>query len=259
MSICINVDPTNPGQFFACCGLLELADRLSPSGAAGWFGKDEFCLESQGSLLQIIQKATGSHLSACPEEGEPSIHPVILREFNLKLNWWLRDDWSRFKEKPKKDRVGLMKTDLKFWAGNQSSPLIVRNLQKAISLPKVDREADYFEPSEFISSRFGLDAGPAWTALDVGFSVNEHPIEVKASAAVELLAAIGLQRCRPVIHTKGIDYATWNSRLNAAVLSAAICGEIAGVSCTKYRTHVIDRGSYAALSHSFSLRGGSRD
>ena len=28
MSIRIAVDPTNPGQFFACCGLLELADRL---------------------------------------------------------------------------------------------------------------------------------------------------------------------------------------------------------------------------------------
>ena len=32
----INVDPTNPGQFFACCGLLELADRLW-DGAEGAF------------------------------------------------------------------------------------------------------------------------------------------------------------------------------------------------------------------------------
>jgi CRISPR-associated protein Csx14 len=34
MSLRIKVDPTNPGQFFACCGLLELADRLW-SGAQG--------------------------------------------------------------------------------------------------------------------------------------------------------------------------------------------------------------------------------
>jgi hypothetical protein len=27
-TIRIAVGPTNPGQFFACCGLLELADRL---------------------------------------------------------------------------------------------------------------------------------------------------------------------------------------------------------------------------------------
>src|SRR5262245_36342044 len=38
-SISVNVDPTNPGQFFACCGLLELADRLWP-GAEGWFASD---------------------------------------------------------------------------------------------------------------------------------------------------------------------------------------------------------------------------
>ena len=32
----VMVDVTNPGQFFACCGLLELADRMW-SGAEGWF------------------------------------------------------------------------------------------------------------------------------------------------------------------------------------------------------------------------------
>lgn len=29
-NITVPVDVTNPGQFFACCGLLELADRLWP-------------------------------------------------------------------------------------------------------------------------------------------------------------------------------------------------------------------------------------
>src|ERR671939_36670 len=44
-SIRVNVDPTNPGQFFACCGLLELADRLW-AGAEGWYteGATTFCL-----------------------------------------------------------------------------------------------------------------------------------------------------------------------------------------------------------------------
>ena len=39
-NISIPVDLTNPGQFFACCGLLELADRLWP-GAEGWFETSE--------------------------------------------------------------------------------------------------------------------------------------------------------------------------------------------------------------------------
>lgn len=257
-TITVNVDVTNPGHFFACCGLLELADRLWP-GAEGWFEGREFLLTVQGSLAQIIKQLKGSALLICTDEGEPAIHPVSLRDFDLKLNWWIREDWSRFKDKPKEKRGGFMKTDLKFWAGNQSSGQIVRRLLETIPLPKVDNEAEYFQPSEFISSRFGLDAGPAWTALDVGFSINEHPIGVKACAAVELLAAIGLQRCRPVIHETGIDYSTWSIHLSAAVVSAAVCGATASGTCTKYRTRVIDRGSYAALAHSFPVRGESRE
>src|SRR6266446_4280053 len=43
-AIRIAVDPTNPGQFFACCGLLELADRLW-QGAEGWFEGQQFWLQ----------------------------------------------------------------------------------------------------------------------------------------------------------------------------------------------------------------------
>src|SRR3990172_7193974 len=42
-SITVNVDVSNPGQFFACCGLFELADRLWP-GAEGGFDGQSFCL-----------------------------------------------------------------------------------------------------------------------------------------------------------------------------------------------------------------------
>jgi CRISPR-associated protein Csx14 len=49
----VTVDPTNPGQFFACCGLLELADRLWP-GAEGWFDDEGFCIESGKSLLDLL-------------------------------------------------------------------------------------------------------------------------------------------------------------------------------------------------------------
>jgi hypothetical protein len=258
MSIRINLDPTNPGQFFACCGLLELADRLWP-GAEGQFLNREFLLTAQGSLTKIIKELTESSLSVCANEGEPSIHPVRLANFDLKLSWWLRDDWSRFQDKPKEKRVGFMKTALKFWAANASSGQIAGRLLDAMPHPKTDNEARYFEPSECISTRFGLDAGPAWTALDVGFSINEHPIGVKTSAAVELLAAIGLQRCRPIIHEKGIDYVIWRTPLSPLVLSAAVCGQIANDSCTWYRSRVIDRGSFAAFSHSFPLRGDFRE
>jgi hypothetical protein len=62
-TICVAVDPSNPGEFFACCGLLELADRLW-SRAQGWFREGRFCLSTQGTLPAILQSLV-SHL---PEE-----------------------------------------------------------------------------------------------------------------------------------------------------------------------------------------------
>ena len=52
-NIKIPVDLTNPGQFFACCGLLELADRLWP-GAEGWIGGREFCIQFDGTLRTLL-------------------------------------------------------------------------------------------------------------------------------------------------------------------------------------------------------------
>ena len=46
-SIRVKVDVTNPGQFFACCGLLELADRLWP-GVEGWF-------DGGGSFVWVVK------------------------------------------------------------------------------------------------------------------------------------------------------------------------------------------------------------
>ena len=42
-TITVDVDVTNPGQFFACCGLLGLADRLWP-GVEGRFSVNPLTL-----------------------------------------------------------------------------------------------------------------------------------------------------------------------------------------------------------------------
>jgi CRISPR-associated protein Csb3 len=38
-TFCVRVDTKNPGHFFACCGLLEIAHRIWP-GAEGWFPEE---------------------------------------------------------------------------------------------------------------------------------------------------------------------------------------------------------------------------
>jgi CRISPR-associated protein Csx14 len=56
-TIGIPVDVTNPGQFFACCGLFELADRLWP-GAEAWFEG-----EAARSRFQIVARKSQSSLN----------------------------------------------------------------------------------------------------------------------------------------------------------------------------------------------------
>lgn len=54
----IPVDVTNPGQFFACCGLLELAARLWPS-TTGRFIDNHFeiaCVPDNMTILTVIQR-----------------------------------------------------------------------------------------------------------------------------------------------------------------------------------------------------------
>src|ERR1700674_5186540 len=63
MNFTVNVDPTNPGQFFACCGLLELADRLW-GGAEGWFADGKFQIASGGTLAETLDALLASE----PEE-----------------------------------------------------------------------------------------------------------------------------------------------------------------------------------------------
>ena len=62
MSFSVTVDPTNPGQFFACCGLLELADRLWP-GAEGWFADGKFHVTCEGTLSAVLDPLAGCELT----------------------------------------------------------------------------------------------------------------------------------------------------------------------------------------------------
>ena len=68
-NITVNVDVTNPGQFFACCGLLELADRLWP-GAQGWFERATFHVESDRTFDQLLRAITEADLIQVEPEND---------------------------------------------------------------------------------------------------------------------------------------------------------------------------------------------
>jgi len=150
-----------------------------------------------------------------------------------------------------------------FWSGQQTSLGIWLALRAALAeqLKTIARDqfANLFTHRVLLSGRFGFDPGAAWNALDVGFSPNEQGIQVASSVAVELLAAVGVQRFRPRIagDRQSFVYATWGGRLAPSVAAPAVCEAIGVPPTQRFLARVVSRGSYAALGHSTPIRGES--
>lgn len=241
-TIRINVDVSNPGQFFACCGLLELADRLWP-GAEGCFEgypmTGKFCIgvpNSDGSLKALLEAACKCEFDVGNDDDEETnddeekagpVDPIIIRSpVEMVLDWW--SDKS-----------------IKPWAGSMKDRLILRamlraippeatdplNIQQAVSDTAADmtsastkgrkkkpkkREPFYFD------SRRGSKSHP----LDSGWSPDTHKMEHKCAPAVEALCFLGLQRCRPM-PTERFNtsrYTVWREHLPVDVIAPVVSG-----------------------------------
>lgn len=265
MSIRIVVDATNPGQFFACCGLLELADRLWP-GAEGWFSNGEFRVACDGALntlLSILVMDPPEEVLRLDNglEVKPLLAPLRF-SFDGGATNFVLDAWMTIRLEKGNPAV-VANPPWNFWSGQQTPFRIWIPVRAALAclLTTLDpqREHQLFEQREFLTGRFGFDPGPAWNALDVGFSPNEQGISVESSPAVELLAAIGVQRFSPRMGEKRnwFDYCTWSTPLPPSVAASAAAGAIFRGSGTRYRGRVVSRGQYAALGYSTILSGGS--
>jgi CRISPR-associated protein Csx14 len=198
--ISIDVDLRNPGQFLACCGLLELANRLWP-GSEGWFVTKERLAtfrvatysDCSDPLGEIVRKLCEPDeiVKVVKDQGitQADRQPVILLPFELRLDWWL-------------DSYGDGdKSELKIWAGRQTPAGNINKLRDAwrvcFSRTGSDDSAGLLSHRQPVSGRFGFDPSASWESLDVGFSPDEQGMLVQTSPAAEILAAIGLQRCRP--------------------------------------------------------------
>ncbi|MFO1043483.1 MAG: type I-U CRISPR-associated protein Cas8c [Planctomycetaceae bacterium] len=271
MSIRINVDPTNPGQFFACCGLLELANRMWP-GAEAWFETRQFCIEGSGDATQLFDALADCAMTntmtadqhtrfeaitamsvkerkAIPGvEDEVKALEKLLREapivfgspFGMTLDWFLDDfaGGSRFKT----------------WAGRQSV------LEIATSMKDVLKGTDWrnedcltFSARECgLPFNFDSDLGAQGGAIDIGFSFDPLAgsaltrIEPMARPALELLAFIGLQRFRAE-EIKGENrflYTAWNRPLAIEVASPAASGALPIVGACRYEFRLLYRTKY---------------
>lgn len=222
VNITIPVDLTNPGQFFACCGLLELADRLWP-GAEGWFDSpSKFILCNHGVCLSIeplcktIMECAVSPLLPASELDEltrinkrkadlkrakKSLPIAEEKErkrlnskriasgfslgppFDFRVDWWLVENCDG--------------DHLKTWAGPQAIASVANAIHA--SLPEVkeiellDHERLIIRDGEPIAP-LSFDSGRVGTAQDIGYSSDKVGQPISCCVWTELLALIALQR-----------------------------------------------------------------
>lgn len=227
-SITVNVDVTNPGQFFACCGLLELADCLWP-GAEGWFESSQFCIHAaDGELSTLIDKLLAVDLEALDPDSETK-SPIRLGDpFAITLDWWADHNVTGGKA-------------FKVWAGRMSSVRIAAAMKAALAdalaspLPLFDYCAVVYDPDQTSKKvePFYFDArrGENAKAVDIGFSPDAHSMNSAAYPAVEFLCLVGLQRYRPATTARRrvFNYHAWTVPLSNELAPAAISGCLAGV------------------------------
>jgi len=233
-SIRVTVDPMNPGQFFACCGLLELADRLWP-GAEGWFSQSEFCLACSGTLVELVQAIAGADMTLLDDDIYSGRVQIGVPFRPLSCDWWHELGGRRDAK------------DLKVWAGTMESHGIARAMQLALRDPAF-HVRDLFDVGMVVADAndpkkkkepFYFDARRASNAhsRDVGFSPDTLSMKTTAYPAVEFLCLAGLQRGLPVRHagSRIYDYFTWSEAVVPCLVPAAVSGQLPGVGARGYR------------------------
>ena len=252
-SLSVNVEVTNPGQFFACCGLLELAHRLRPEGGTvGWFADGQFFLAPGGacsaSIEQLLNAVIECHVQSI-EVADSKTDPIRLGDpVGLRLDWWLRPDGS----------TNLFKT----WAANATSHQMFCKWREPLKRTLASLNGQY-EQILFLSDRvqgsYGFDSDLGWDALSVGFSLNEHAglKALPTRPAVELLGAIGLQRFFPNFdeQVQVVRYATWHVPLSAPVARVAVLGIVPSTTLHRLRTRFVYRGSFKGLDSATIVQG----
>lgn len=245
-AIRVTVDPMNPGQFLACCGLIELANRLW-RGAEGWFSGTEFLVAplcgSGGSLEELIGALLNAELVPLTKD-EPTTSPLLLGgNFSLRLDWW------------NDDQAGG--ATFKTWAGQQKVVSIAKAMHQALSraiplgtnlfsLAEVIPDPD--DPRKSVAP-FYFDARRAAGAqnLDIGFSTDAQRIDTLSFPSVEFLCLIGLQRFRPKDNgDRTFSYQTWTQHtpLEPGIAAAVACGSVHMPGSQTYLFRMLFRTKY---------------
>jgi hypothetical protein len=286
-SINVPVDLTNPGQFFACCGLLELASRIDRQ-SQGFFRKSDFVLETnEQDVLEAFFKCRIDVVSsfqsseANPEnvdvDGDVEvedlqrgrINPMRLGEpFNLLLNWWTQKD--------------ALEQKLKLWTAGQRVTDVLRGHHKKRSKKRKEMpdeipqqytpstrehfaDAVNRHPSDWLRKAIPINAPAAFSfdsrlsrnnALDLGHITNRI---LAFSPAIDVLCLVAFQRFRPkTIETWNRNlYCTWSQPLPVLVAPLAVLGMLPDIFDQAFEFPVKRRdspGRYKSFGHAQPAR-----
>ena len=249
-NIRIQVDPTNPGQFFACCGLLELAARAYGE-ATGAFGESNgtrtFDIETsrESHASDLIKRLSKCSITSTLSSDELARLKVFLNKSKDSLTASETAEKAKLKVKWDRERIHLgapfdvwidwWNDDLtggsrfKTWAGKQLVWEILDALQRSIRTREwnVKLSADcFFErfSEGNLPLYFDADIGAHSSSIDVGFSLDALSMRSSVRAVIELAAFVGLQRFRPHYSADVATYSVWKSQLSPLLASVASAG-----------------------------------
>ena len=229
----LNVDVQNPGQFFACCGLFELAYRQGSGEVESWFSDDQFHLA--GEPDDLVENLLSCEIKDDKDDGSIWIGAP----FNLRVNWWqIRHGFG----------------PLQTWSGQQKPGDIMSCSRDAL----VSRglEPDCFDYGTVVKRKpFYHDSRMnMWSsALDTGGSNNDEELDIITFPAVDTLSVIGLQRFLPKRNDEHLKYTyvPWQQPYPIAVAAMVASAAIPEHGSNRYQFSARQRGSqkYYSLAH----------
>lgn len=272
-SIKIRVDLTNPGQFFACCGLLELADRLWP-GSEGWFD-DNHCLIAappKCSLRELLKALAESTITntMTPEQNTRLEELSAMKKKQREATPGLEDEKKLLESLRRELPIVLAGTVMfrvdwfcdesaggsrfKTWAGQQSVLEIARAMHGGMVGAIEESDPSLWSSARGIGLPFNFDSdlGGQGSALDIGFSFDPLAgseatrIEGRCKPGLEFLCFIGLQRFRPreILRENRFIYNAWLSPLPPSIASAVACGAVNVCDESLYEFKLLYRTKY---------------
>jgi len=266
----VNVDPTNPGQFFACCGLLELADRLWP-GAEGWFEGREFFVQRGGTLSELLAALANADLNSSLTDQELKRLATLLSAKKTKLSQAETEEKLRLSALWKRERVHLSKPfdlsidwwfdeqtggkAMKTWAAKQ---LVLEIARPMLRVVKTEYQSENISsdvltrtaPVKGVPFYFDSHSNCQSTPRDTGFGLytlrNDIDTQGNARPLLELAAFLGIQRFRPAAKAakRLLCFSLWPIPLPVAVAGVAASGLLGLPGERRYGFRMLFRSEY---------------